>query len=130
MVRTHTSKVMGSMEAKKDNNVLPVLEAYIKGQRIHKVYVDGGDQVCVMSEKMMHQLGLEVKGKYELKAKMAKNVLVKCFGVCKGIQVTMCGIKVAKDMYVILAKGEGYPIILGRPWLIAMNARQIGRRGP
>ena len=22
------------------------------------------------------------------------------------------------------AKGEGYPIILGRPWLIAMNARQ------
>ena len=27
-------------------------------------------------------------------------------------------------MYVIQSKGEGYPIILGRPWLIAMNADQ------
>ena len=49
---------------------------------------------------------------------------VKSVGVCRAIKVTVCGIKVAVDMYVILAKGEGYPIILGRPWLIAMNARQ------
>ena len=71
----------------------------------------------------MHHLGLEVHGKSEFKAKMANNVSIKCVGVCKGIKVTVCGIKVAVDMYVILAKGEGYPIILGRPWLIAMNAR-------
>ena len=41
----------------------------------------------------------------------------------------MCAIKVAIDMYVIPAKGEGYPIILGRPWLIAMNARQDWEKG-
>ena len=32
-------------------------------------------------------------------------------------------------MYVIPAKGEGYSIILGRPWLIAMNARQDWEKG-
>ena len=120
---------MGSVEAKKESDVFLVLEAFIKGERICKVYVDKGAQVCVMSEKTMHHLGLEVHEKSEFKAKMANNVSLKCVGVCKGIKVTVCGIKVAVDMYVILAKGEGYPVILGRPWLIAMNARQDWEKG-
>ena len=115
MVSTQASKVMGSVEAKKESDVLPILEAFIKGQRIRKVYVDGRAQVCVMSEKIMHHLGLEMHGKLEFKAKMANNVSVKCVGICKGIKVTVCGIKVAVDMYVIPAKGEGYPVILERP---------------
>ena len=32
-------------------------------------------------------------------------------------------------MYVIPAQGEGYPVILGRAWLIAMNARQDWEKG-
>ena len=129
MVSTRAPKVMGSIEAKRKGDVLPVLEAVIKGQRSRKVYVDGGAKVCVMSEKTMHHLGLEVHGKSEFKAKMANNVSVKCVGVYRVIKVTVCGIKVVVDMYVIPAKGEGYPIILGRPWLIAMNARQDWEKG-
>ena len=64
---------------------------------------------------MMHCLGLEVDNPTPCKAKMANNVSVKCVGVCKGIKVTICGIKVVVDMYVISAKGEGYPIILEDP---------------
>ena len=74
MVSTRASKVMGSVEAKKESDVLPVLEAFIKGQRICKVYANGGAQVYVMSEKTMHHLGLEVHGKSEFKAKMANKV--------------------------------------------------------
>ena len=77
----------------------------------------------------MHHLGLEVHGKSEFKAKMANNVSIKCVGVCKGGKVTVCGVKVAVDMYVIPTKGEGYPIILGKPWLIAMNAKQDWEKG-
>ena len=33
------------------------------------------------------------------------------------------------DMCIIPSQGEGYPIILGRPWLIAMNARQDWEKG-
>ena len=73
---------MDSVETKKESDVLPILEAYIKGQRICKVYADGGAQVCVMSKKTMHHLGLEVHGKSDFKAKMANNVTVKCVGVC------------------------------------------------
>ena len=122
MVSTRTSKVMGAIEARGNEDVLPILETYIKGQRIRKVYIDGGAQVCVMSEKIMHSLGLEVQGKSKFKAKMANNVSVKCVEVCKGVKIIVCGIKVEADMYVVLAHGEGYPIILGRPWLTAMNA--------
>ena len=60
---------------------------------------------------------------------MANNVAVKCVGVCRNIKVTVCLIKVAVDMYVIPAKGEGYPIILGRLWLMAINARQDWEKG-
>ncbi|MCO5596645.1 hypothetical protein L7F22_050713 [Adiantum nelumboides] len=33
--------------------------------------------------------------------------------------IKLCEIDVEVDVYVISTKGEGYPIILGRPWLIA-----------
>ncbi|MCO5550091.1 hypothetical protein L7F22_003570 [Adiantum nelumboides] len=33
-------------------------------------------------------------------------------------------IEVNVDIYVMPSKGEGYPIILGRPWLMAMKAKQ------
>ena len=77
----------------------------------------------------MHNLVLEVQGKFEFKAKMANNVSIKCVGFCKGVKIIVCGIKVLACMYVIPAHREGYPIILGRPWLIAMNARQDWEKG-
>ena len=39
---------------------------------------------------------------------------MKCVGVSRKVKITVCAMKVAVDMYVIRAKGEGYPIILGR----------------
>ena len=77
MVSTRMTKTLGILGTQENEDVLPVMEAYIKGQSISKVCVNGGVQVCVMSEKMMNQLGLEVSGKSEFKAKMANNVSIR-----------------------------------------------------
>ena len=60
---------MIAIAAKQEDDVLPILEAYIKGQMICNVNVDGEAQVSVMSEKMMHHLGLEVQGKSKFRVK-------------------------------------------------------------
>ena len=98
------------------------MDTYIEGHKVSNVYVDGGAQMCVMSEKMMHKLGLEVDGPCNARAKLANNVSVKCVGVIRKVKVRVCGIETPINFYVLPAKGEGYPIILGRPWLIKMRA--------
>ena len=47
----------------------------------------------------------------------------------KDVQVKVCGVEIAVDMYVMPSKGEGYPIILARPWLISMKARKHWETG-
>ncbi|MCO5554226.1 hypothetical protein L7F22_007754 [Adiantum nelumboides] len=117
MVSTRRSKNVNTLKAQVLEDNVPVLDTQIKGQRVSRDYVDGGTQVCVISEKMMHKLRLEVSGPLGFKG---NDVSVKYVGV-----VIVCGmIQVGVNMYVLPTKGEGYPIILGRPWLIAMNARQ------
>ncbi|MCO5556861.1 hypothetical protein L7F22_010415 [Adiantum nelumboides] len=116
MVSTRRSKSVNTLKAQVLEDDVPVLDTQIKGQRVSSDYVDGGEQVCVISKKMMHKLRLEVSGPSGFKG---NDVSVKYVGV-----VTVCGIQFGVDMYVLPARGEGYPIILGRPWLIAMNVRQ------
>ncbi|MCO5588643.1 hypothetical protein L7F22_042600 [Adiantum nelumboides] len=116
MVSTRRSKNVNTLKAQLLEDDVPVLDTQIKGQRVTSDYVDGGAQVCVISEKMMHKMRLEVSGPSGFKG---NDVSIKYVGV-----VTVCGIQFGVDMYVLLARGEGYPIILCRPWLIAMNVRQ------
>ncbi|MCO5566447.1 hypothetical protein L7F22_020124 [Adiantum nelumboides] len=82
-----------------------------------------------MTEQTMHHLGLKVNAPAPCKAKMANNSKVKCLGVINGLKIKVCEIEVEVDVYVMPTKGEGYPIILGRPWLMAMQAKQdLGTR--
>ena len=115
---------VNAIKARKTKDIVPLVEAQINGQRISKAYVDGGAEICVMAEKLMHRLGLEVSETTKFGAKMANNVVVNCFGVIKKVKVEVCGVQLELDMYVMLVKGEGYPLILGWPWLMGMKARQ------
>ncbi|MCO5603794.1 hypothetical protein L7F22_057946 [Adiantum nelumboides] len=115
---------MGLVSGRSLKDIVPVVDAYVKGQHISNVYVDGGAQICVMSEHVFHRLGLKISAPAPYKAKMANNIKVKCLGIVNGVRVKVCEVEVEVDVYVMPTKGEGYPIILGRPWLMAMQTRQ------
>ena len=126
MVSTRRSKpkIAGAISGRNLDDILPVMDAHIKGQRISNIYIDGGAQICVMNEQMMHRLGLEVSRPAPCRAKMANNVKVRCVGIVNAVRVKAFDTEVDVDIFVMPTKGEGYPIILGRPWLMAMKAKQ------
>ena len=110
------------MKTNTKGDILPILDAWVKGQKVSRVYVDGGAQMCVMTERLMIKLRLDVDTPSQFRVTLENNASIKCLGVIKDLKVKVCDIEVEVDMYVIRSKGEGYPIILGRPWLIGMNA--------
>ncbi|MCO5580281.1 hypothetical protein L7F22_034147 [Adiantum nelumboides] len=118
------TKAMGLVSGRSLKDIVSVVDAYVKGQHISNVYVDGGAQICVMSEHVFHRLGLKISAPAPYKAKMANNVKVKCLGIVNGVRVKVCEVEVEVDVYVMPTKGESYPIILRRPWFMAMQARQ------
>ncbi|MCO5611132.1 hypothetical protein L7F22_065382 [Adiantum nelumboides] len=113
----------------KVTDVLPVFDAWIHGRRVNKAYMDGGAQVCVMIEETMQQLGLELTGKSMFSVKMANSSRVKCLGVIHDLEINVLGQWAVMDIHIIHAKLGAYPVILGRPWLIAMRSWQDWYRG-
>ena len=109
--------------------MVPIVNAWVKGQRVTNVYVDGGAQMCVMTKNLMHKLRLEVDTPSQSKVKLANSSSIKCVGIIHDLKIKVFDVEVAIDMYVIPARGEGYLVILGRPWLNAMNARQDWEKG-
>ena len=55
---------------------------------------------------------------------MENNVKAQCVGIVNAVRVKAFDTEVDVDIFVMPTKGEGYPIILGRPWLMAMKAKQ------
>ena len=72
----------------------------------------------------MSYLGQEVSGPFTFKYGLANNVTIKCLWVIQDVEVRVFEVEVAMYAYVMPSKGEGCPIILGRPLLIAMHATQ------
>ena len=106
----------------KVNDVLPVVDAWIHGRKVEKVYMDVGAQVCVMTEDTMHQLGLDIIGKSMFSVRMANSTRVKCLDFIHDLEMNLLGQKSIIDMHVMPARLGAYPIILMRPWLIAMRS--------
>ncbi|MCO5568794.1 hypothetical protein L7F22_022494 [Adiantum nelumboides] len=117
-------KVVKSIKSNTPKDIEPIVDAYIKGKRVSNVYVDGGAQVCVITERTMHRLGLSIIEPSDCHAKLANNSKVKGLGIIKDVHITVLDVSAKVDFYVVPSKGEGYPLILGRPWLMEVNADQ------
>ena len=66
----------------KVNDVLPVVDTWIHGRKVKKMYMDGGAQVCVMAEETIYQLRLDITSRSMLSLRMANSTCVKCLGGC------------------------------------------------
>ena len=105
-------------------DIVPTLDCFIKGTLVWKGLIDGATQVCIMTKSMLTHLGLRIQETPKVQVKMAENSKAKCLGMVRGLKVNALGVKQDIDFYVMSSKGNGYPIILGRPWLMKMRAKQ------
>ena len=56
--------------------------------------------------------------------KMADNSKAKCLEMIQSVKVNALGVSQEIHFYIMPSKGNGYPLILGQPWLIEMQAKQ------
>ncbi|MCO5551092.1 hypothetical protein L7F22_004589 [Adiantum nelumboides] len=117
-------KVVKSIKSNTPKDIEPIVDAYIKGKWVSNVYFDGEAQMCVITERTMHRLWLSITEPFDCHAKLANNSKVKCLGIIKDVHITVLDVFAKVDFYVMPSKGEGYPLILGRPWLMEVNADQ------
>ena len=87
-------------------------------------YVDGGAQVCVITQTYVEKMRLEITGVSRFCIRLANHQKVGCLGILKSLEVEAYAMKEVVDFHVMQIGLGAYPIILGRPWLRAINAIQ------
>ena len=110
-------------------DINPIIDI-VKGKSSKmQAYVDGGAQVCVMTEATCKEIGATITAKAAIHMRMANHKRVKCLGIAQDFHVRVLGIDCMVDFYVMHAKENAYLVILGRPWLIAIGANQNWETG-
>lgn len=110
-------------------DICPTMDVWHKRKNIGQGYVDGGAQICVITQTCVEKMELAVDGVSGFRIRMANHQKVKCLGVVRGLEVEAYAVKTVCDFHVMPAGLGAYPIILGRPWLRAVSAIQDWRRG-
>lgn len=105
-------------------DVVPLLDAQVEGKLPTQAYVDGGAQVCVMTEWAMEKTGVKLVPKSSVKMRLANYSEAKCLGITQDVRIRIMGIECLIDFFVIKAGDNAYPIILGRQWLLTIGAKQ------
>ena len=111
-----------AMEELADIN--PIVEAWHKGKSLGEAYLDGGAQICVITQSCVEQFGLTITGNSGFKIRLANHQKVKCLGMVKNLELEVFSVKALVNFHVMPAGLGAFPIILGRPWLRAVGAIQ------
>ena len=109
-------------------DICPIVDVWHNCKSLRQGYVDGGAQICVITQSCVEKMGLAVTGVSGFRIRLANHQKVKCVGMVKSLEVEAYAVKTLVDFHVMPAGLGAYPIILGRPWLRALNAVQDWRR--
>ncbi|MCO5586756.1 hypothetical protein L7F22_040698 [Adiantum nelumboides] len=94
-----------------------------------EAYIDGGAQVCVITQSCVKRLGLITCGSPGFWIRIANHAKVKCLGMIKNLEVKVFNVKVIVNFHVMPAGLGAFPLILERPWLRAVGAVQDWGKG-
>ena len=73
-----------------EKDLLPVLEVWCQGL-VAPTYVDGGAQVCVITEDTTRRLKLKINRKHAYNMNMSNNAVVRCVGVAEQVELYLLG---------------------------------------
>ncbi|MCO5563836.1 hypothetical protein L7F22_017485 [Adiantum nelumboides] len=105
-------------------NICPTIDAWHKRKCIGEAYIDGGAQVCVITQACVTKLGLHMTKNSGFCIKLANQSRVRCLGIIKDLEVEVFDVKALVNCHVMPAGIGAFPLILGRPWLQATKAVQ------
>ncbi len=101
----------------------PIIDVQCNGSVLHGVLVDGGVGVNVMTIPTMRYLGLKIDRPASITLKMANKRVVTPEGVISSVVITIMRVSTIVDFHVVLEENGAYTMILGRPWLTKLHAR-------
>ena len=103
----------------------PQVDVVCNDLHVKNVLVDGGSTVNVISEVLMETLGLRRHRKSNFTVGMANKVSVKPEGVVTNVVVSVMGVSTALDFQIMKKSQTSYPMLLGRPWLKRVHAKEF-----
>jgi hypothetical protein len=103
----------------------PIIDVQFNGL----VLVDGGAGVNVMIIPAMRYLGLKIDRPASVTLKMTNKRIVRLEGVISNVVITVMRVSTIMDFYVVLKENGAYPMILGKPWLTKLHARNYWGEG-
>ena len=100
------------------------VEAWHKGLGFGEAYIDGGSQICVITQSCVEKLGLKITSPSCFRIQMANHAKVKSLGMVEGLDVEVFSVNCKVDYHVMPVGLGAYPLTLGRPWLQKVGAIQ------
>ncbi|MCO5566805.1 hypothetical protein L7F22_020486 [Adiantum nelumboides] len=105
-------------------HICPTIDGGHKRKCIGEAYIDGGAQVCVITQSCVTKLGLHMTKNLGFCIKLANQSRVRCLGIIKDMEVEVLDVKAPVNFHVMPAGIGAFPLILGRPWLQTTKAIQ------
>jgi len=103
----------------------PIVDVHINGTIFPYTLIDLGATINVMIKDTMLNLNLQVSlGKTTTVLQLAHRSIVTPKGIVEDVMISIDCLKYPTDFLVLQLKTKfnGYPLILGRPWLATIDA--------
>ena len=84
-------------------DIFPIVDVWHKRKNLGQGYVDGGAQICVITQTCIEKMGLAVAGVSGFRIRLANHQKVKCLGIVKSLEVEAYIVKIVVDFHVMPA---------------------------